>query len=44
MGYSKEFHVERYLREIMIPMIAPISQEMVKSFIAEQVLDQKKSY
>jgi acyl-CoA dehydrogenase len=44
MGYSKEFHVERYLREIMIPMIAPVSQEMVKSFIAEKVLDQTKSY
>ena len=44
MGYSKEFHVERYLREIMIPMIAPVSQEMIKSFIAEQVLGQKKSY
>lgn len=44
MGYAREFHVERYLREIMIPVIAPISQELVKSFIAEQVLGQKKSY
>jgi acyl-CoA dehydrogenase len=44
MGYAKEFHVERYLREIMIPVIAPISQEMVKSFIAERVLGQEKSY
>lgn len=44
MGYAKEFHVERYLREIMIPVIAPISQELIKSFIAEQVLGQKKSY
>lgn len=44
MGYSKEFHVERYLREMMIPVIAPVSQEMIKSFIAEQVLDQPKSY
>ncbi|MCH1555966.1 MAG: acyl-CoA/acyl-ACP dehydrogenase, partial [Pseudomonadales bacterium] len=38
MGYAKEYHVERYLREIMIPVIAPISQELIKSFIAEQVL------
>ena len=44
MGYAKEFHVERYLREMQIPMIAPISQELVKSFIAEQVLGQEKSY
>ena len=44
MGYSKEYHVERYLREIMIPVIAPISQELIKSFIAEQVLGQEKSY
>ena len=44
MGYAKEYHVERYLREIMIPVIAPISQELIKSFIAEQVLGQEKRY
>jgi acyl-CoA dehydrogenase len=44
MGYAKEYHVERYLREIMIPMIAPISQELVMSFIAEKELKQPKSY
>jgi acyl-CoA dehydrogenase len=44
MGYAKEYHVERYLREILIPAIAPISQELIKSFIAEQVLGQEKSY
>ena len=44
MGYAKEFHVERYLREVMIPVIAPISQELIKSFIAEKVLGQEKSY
>ena len=44
MGYAREFHVERYLREIMIPVIAPVSQEMIKSYIAEQVLGQAKSY
>lgn len=44
MGYAKEFHVERYLREIMIPMIAPISQELIMSFIAEKELNQPKSY
>ena len=44
MGYAKEYHVERYLREIMIPVIAPVSQEMIKSFIGEKVLGQEKSY
>lgn len=44
MGYAKEFHVERYLREVMIPMIAPISQELIMSFIAEKELNQPKSY
>lgn len=44
MGYAKEYHVERYLREIMIPMIAPVSQELIKSYVAEQVLKQEKSY
>lgn len=44
MGYAKEFHVERYLREIMIPLLAPISQELIMSFIGEQVLGQEKSY
>jgi acyl-CoA dehydrogenase len=44
MGYSKEFHVERYLREIMIPRIAPISGELILSHIAERVLGLPKSY
>jgi acyl-CoA dehydrogenase len=44
MGYAREYHVERYLREIMIPVIAPVSQEMIKSYIGEQVLGQEKSY
>ncbi len=44
MGYAKEFHVERYLREVQIPVIAPVSQEMIKNFIAEKVLAQEKSY
>lgn len=43
-GYAKEFHVERYLREVMIPRIAPISPQLVMSFIAEKVLGLPKSY
>ena len=43
-GYAKEFHVERYLREVMVPRIAPISPQLALSFIAERVLGLKKSY
>lgn len=43
-GYAKEYHVERYLREVMIPRIAPVSRELILSHIAEKVLGQPKSY
>jgi acyl-CoA dehydrogenase len=43
-GYAKAFHVERYLREIILPRIAPVSREMIMNFIAERVLDLPKSY
>jgi acyl-CoA dehydrogenase len=43
-GYAKEYHVERYLREVMIPRIAPISPQLVLCFIAERVLGLPKSY
>jgi len=43
-GYAKEYHVERYLREIMIPRIAPISPQLVLCYIAEKVLGLPKSY
>jgi len=44
MGYAKEYHVERFLRESLIPRIAPVSREMILSFIAEKVLGLPKSY
>ena len=43
-GYAKEYHVERYLREVMISRIAPISPQLVLCFIAEKVLGLPKSY
>ena len=43
-GYAKEFHVERYLREVMIPRLAPISPQLVLCYIAEKVLGLPKSY
>ncbi len=44
MGYAKEFHVERLLREVLINRIAPISEQLILCFIAEKVLGQPKSY
>ncbi len=44
MGYAKEFHVERYLREILIARIAPVSRERILSHIAEKALNLPKSY
>jgi acyl-CoA dehydrogenase len=43
-GYAKEFQVERYAREAMIPWIAPVSPNMILCYIAEKVLGQPKSY
>ena len=44
MGYAKEFHVERYLREVMIARLAPVSPHMILNFIAERVLGLPRSY
>ena len=44
MGYAKEFHVERYLRECYIARIAPVSREMILNFLAERVLGLPRSY
>jgi len=44
MGYAREYHVERYLRESYIARIAPVSREMILNFIAERVLELPRSY
>ena len=43
-GYAKDYHVERYLREAMLPRIAPVSPQLILCFIAEKVLGLPKSY
>jgi acyl-CoA dehydrogenase len=43
-GYAKEYHVERYLREVLISRIAPVSPQLALCFIAEKVLGLPKSY
>lgn len=44
MGYAKEYHVERYMREAWIPRLAPVSPQLILCFIAEKVLGLPKSY
>ena len=44
MGYAKEYHVERLLREALIPRLAPVSAQMVLNYIAERELGLPKSY
>jgi len=44
MGYAKEFHVERYLRESFISRIAPVSREMILNYIGQHVLKMPRSY
>ncbi|CAK7230059.1 hypothetical protein SBRCBS47491_007458 [Sporothrix bragantina] len=44
MGYAKEYHVERYLREATLSRIAPVSAEMIKNYVGQQVLGLPKSY
>jgi acyl-CoA dehydrogenase len=44
MGYAQEYHIERLLREVMIPRIAPVSPHMILNFLAEKVLDLPRSY
>ncbi|CAK1358077.1 unnamed protein product [Cercospora beticola] len=44
MGYAKEYHVERYFREAMLPRLAPVSREMILNYVGERVLGLPRSY
>jgi acyl-CoA dehydrogenase len=43
-GYAKEYHVERLFREVAIARIAPITEQLILSFVAEKALHLPKSY
>ena len=43
-GYASEYHVERYFREARLMRIAPISQELILSYVSEHVLGLPRSY
>lgn len=44
MGYAREYHVERYFREVLILRIVPVSTHQVLNFIAEKVLELPRSF
>ena len=43
-GYAKEYHVERYLRESLVGRIAPVTPQLILSYITQLVLGLPKSY
>ena len=43
-GYAREYHVERFLREVLITRLAPVSPQLILCHIAERVLGLPKSY
>ena len=44
MGYAREYHVERLMREVMIARLAPVSPQLILCNIAEKALGLPKSY
>ena len=44
LGYAKEYHVERLFREVIMTRIAPVTEQLILSFIGEKVLGLPKSY
>ena len=44
MGYAREYQVERLFRKSILPRIAPVTEQLILSFIAERVLGLPKSY
>lgn len=44
LGFAREYHVERYFRESVLNFIAPVSEELILSHVAEKALGLPKSY
>ena len=44
LGFAEEYHVGRYWREARIMRVAPVSQEMTLSYLAEKVLGLPRSH
>lgn len=44
MGFANEYHVERLFRDVRLARVAPVSDELVKSHVAENELGLPRSY
>lgn len=44
MGYAREYQVERLFRESVLNRLAPVSEQLALSFVAERALGLPKSY
>jgi acyl-CoA dehydrogenase len=44
MGYAKEYQVERLFRVSILTRIIPMTEQLILSFIGENVLDLPMSY
>lgn len=44
MGFADEYHVERLFRDVRLARVAPVSDELVKSFVGTEVLGLPRSY
>lgn len=44
MGFANEYHVERLFRDVRLAKVAPVTDELAKSFIGEHVLGLPRSY
>ncbi|QEW29658.1 hypothetical protein RIdsm_05504 (plasmid) [Roseovarius indicus] len=42
-GFAQEYHVERYFRESVLNFIAPVSEELIFSYVAEKAPGMSKS-
>ena len=43
-GFDASIGIERYFREARLGLVTPVSQEMVLSFISNNVLELPRSY
>lgn len=43
-GFTKEYHIERWWREVQLTRLAPITQQMTLNYTAEHILGMPRSY
>jgi acyl-CoA dehydrogenase len=43
-AYAREYNIERIYRQVRLPRIAPVTNEMIKNYVAQHVLGLPRSY